>query len=99
VDDKTDTRTLQRFYLVAEKTADLDLDSKPVQDFINTLAAKKIAIDPTLATFEFLHQREGELSPIFVAVDSHLPPDVQRGRRAAEMNIPDDATWQRYNKS
>ncbi len=99
VDDKTDTRTLQRFYLVAEKTADLDLDSKPVQDFIDTLAAKKIAIDPTLATFEFLHQREGELSPIFVAVDSHLPPDVQRGRRAAEMNIPDDATWQRYNKS
>ncbi|MET4731208.1 hypothetical protein ABIE09_005032 [Lysobacter enzymogenes] len=99
VDDKTDTRTLQRFYLVAEKTADLDLDSKPVQDFINTLAVKKIAIDPTLATFEFLHQREGELSPIFVAVDSHLPPDVQRGRRAAEMNIPDDATWQRYNKS
>ncbi|MBN7137393.1 amidohydrolase [Lysobacter enzymogenes] len=99
VDDKTDTRTLQRFYLVAEKTAGLDLDSKPVQDFIDTLAAKKIAIDPTLATFEFLHQREGELSPIFVAVDSHLPPDVQRGRRAAEMNIPDDATWQRYNKS
>jgi len=99
VDDKTDTRTLQRFYLVAEKAADLDLDSKPVQDFINTLAAKKIAIDPTLATFEFLHQREGELSPIFVAVDSHLPPDVQRGRRAAEMNIPDDATWQRYNRS
>ncbi|QWP74875.1 amidohydrolase family protein [Lysobacter sp. K5869] len=99
VDDKTDTRTLQRFYLVAEKAADLDLDSKPVQDFINTLATKKIAIDPTLATFEFLHQREGELSPIFAAVDTHLPPDVQRGRRAAEMNIPDDATWQRYNKS
>lgn len=99
VDDKTDTRTLQRFYLVAEKAADLDLDSKPVQDFIATLAAKKIAIDPTLATFEFLHQREGELSPIFVAVDSHLPPDVQRGRRAAELNIPDDATWQRYNQS
>lgn len=99
VDDKTDTRTLQRFYLVAEKTADLDLDSKPVQDFIQTLASKKIAIDPTLATFEFLHQREGELSPIFTAVDTHLPPDVQRGRRAAEMNIPDDATWQRYNKS
>lgn len=99
VDDKTDTRTLQRFYLVADKTADLDLDSKPVQDFIATLAAKKIAIDPTLATFEFLHQREGELSPIFVAVDEHLPPDVRRDRRAAEMNIPDEATWRRYNKS
>jgi len=33
VDDKTDTRTLQRFYLPAEKTAGLDFDSKRVQDF------------------------------------------------------------------
>ncbi|MGO1071722.1 amidohydrolase family protein [Lysobacter sp. CA199] len=99
VDDKTDTRTLQRFYLVADKTADLDLDSKPVQDFIATLAKKQIAIDPTLATFEFLHQRDGELSPIVVGIDDHLPPDVQRGRRSAEMNIPDDATAARYTKS
>ncbi|MGH8081354.1 MAG: amidohydrolase family protein, partial [Lysobacter sp.] len=99
VDDKTDTRTLQRFYLVADKTADLDLDSKPVQDFIATLAKKQIAIDPTLATFEFLHQRDGELSPIVAGIDDHLPPDVQRGRRSAEMNIPDDATAARYNKS
>jgi len=99
VDDKTDTRTLQRFYLVADKAADLDLDSKPVQDFIATLAKKQIAIDPTLATFEFLHQRDGELSPIVEGIADHLPPDVQRGRRSAEMNIPDDATAARYNKS
>ncbi|WP_082124252.1 amidohydrolase family protein [Lysobacter capsici] len=99
VDDKTDTRTLQRFYLVADKTADLDFDSKPVQDFIATLAKKQIAIDPTLATFEFLHQRDGELSPIVAGIEEHLPPDVQRGRRSAEMNIPDDATAARYTKS
>ena len=99
VDDKTDTRTLQRFYLVADKTADLDFNSKPVQDFIATLAKKQIAIDPTLATFEFLHQRDGELSPIVAGIDDHLPPDVQRGRRSAELNIPDDATAARYNKS
>lgn len=99
VDDKTDTRTLQRFYLVADKTADLDFDSRPVQDFIATLAKKQIAIDPTLATFEFLHQRDGELSPIVAGIEDHLPPDVQRGRRSAEMNIPDDATAARYTKS
>lgn len=99
VDDKTDTRTLQRFYLVADKTVDLDFDSKPVQDFIATLAKKQIAIDPTLATFEFLHQRDGELSPIVAGIEDHLPPDVQRGRRSAEMNIPDDATAARYTKS
>jgi hypothetical protein len=99
VDDKTDTRTLQRFYLPAEKTADLDFDSKPVQDFIALLVAHKTVIDPTLATFEFLHQRDGEMSPIVADIADHLPPDVQRGRRAAEMKIPDDATAARYTRS
>ena len=99
VDDKTDTRTLARFYLPAEKTDALDLDSQPVQDFIAGLAKKQIVIDPTLATFEFLHQRAGEMSPIVADVADHLPPDIQRGRRAAEMNIPDDATASRYNRS
>jgi cytosine/adenosine deaminase-related metal-dependent hydrolase len=95
----TDTRTLERFYLPARGVADLDLDSKPVQDFIATLAQKKIVIDPTLATFEFLHQRNGEISPIFAGIEDAIPPDVQRGRRAAEMDIPDDATGARYRKS
>lgn len=99
VDDKTDTRTLQRFYLPAEKTAALDFDSQPVQDFIKMLASKQTVIDPTLATFEFLHQRNGEMSPIVASVADHLPPDIQRNRRAAEMNIPDDATAERYRRS
>ncbi len=99
VTPETDTRTLQRFYLVADKTDGLDFDSKPVQDFIAELARKQIVIDPTLATFEFLHQREGQLSPIVADVAEHLPPDVQRERRAAEMDIPDDATGARYKRS
>jgi len=99
VDDKTDTRTLERFYLPAKKVADLDFDSKPVQDFIRMMAAKKIASDPTLATFEFIRQRDGTTSPIIAPVADHLPPDVTRSRMAAEMDIPDDATYQRYDKS
>jgi len=99
VTPETDTRTLARFYLVADKTDGLDFDSKPVQDFIAELAKKQIVIDPTLATFEFIHQREGQLSPIVADVADHLPPDVQRGRRAAEMDIPDDATGARYKRS
>lgn len=99
VTPETDTRTLARFYLVADRTDALDFDSKPVQDFIALLAEKQIVIDPTLATFEFIHQREGQLSPIVADVADHLPPDVQRGRRAAEMDIPDDATGARYKRS
>ncbi len=99
VDDKTDTRTLERFYLPARMTADLDFDSKPVQDFIATLAGKQIVIDPTLATFDFIRQRAGQLSPAFAAVAGHMPPDVQRGLRVAEFDIPDDATAARFDKS
>jgi hypothetical protein len=99
VTPQTDTRTLERFYLVAKETAGLDFDSKPVQDFIALLAKKQTVIDPTLATFEFLHQRQGELSPIVADVVDHLPPDIQRSRRVGEMDIPDDATAALYTKS
>jgi hypothetical protein len=96
---ETDTRSLERFYLVAEKAADLDLDGKPVHDFIGLLAAKQIVVDPTLATFDFLRQRAGEMSQAYAAVADHMPPDVKRGLLVGEMNIPDDATAARYTKS
>jgi hypothetical protein len=99
VKDDTDTRTLERFYLPARGVADLNFDSKPVQDFIARLARDQIAIDPTLATFDFIRQRPGELSQAYAAVAAHMPPDVQRGLRSAEFDIPDDATAARYNRS
>jgi len=99
VDDKTDTRTLQRFYLPAEKIADLDFDGQPVQDFIALLAKRQIVIDPTVSTFEFLRQRAGEMPRSYAPVASHMPPDIQRLLLVADMNIPDDATASRYNKS
>jgi len=95
----TDTRTLERFYLVAEKAVDLDLDSTPVQDFIALLKAKNVVIDPTLATFDFLRQRDGTMSPAYAAVADHMPPDVSRGFKVGQMKIPDDATAVRYEKS
>lgn len=99
VDDTTDTRTLERFYLPAKRIADMNFDAKPVQDFIARLAKDQIAVDPTLATFDFIRQRAGEMSQAFAAVAEHMPPDVQRGFKVAEFDIPDDATAARYNKS
>ncbi len=99
VDDKTDTRTLERFYLPAKRAADMNFDAKPVQDFIARLSRDQIAIDPTLSAFDFIRQRPGEMSQIFAAVAEHMPPDVQRGLKTAEFDIPDDATAARYNKS
>ena len=96
VTPSTDTRTLERFYLPAERLGELDLDSAPVQDFINLLKARGTVVDLTLMTFQFLQQRDGELPAELAAVLHHLPPDVQRGARLASMKIPDDATARRY---
>lgn len=99
VKDDTDTRTLERFYLPARSVADMDFDAKPVQDFIARLARDQVVIDPTLTAFDFMRQRAGELSPAYADVADHMPPDVSRGLKSAEFDIPDDATAARYNKS
>jgi hypothetical protein len=99
VTPETDTRTLDRFYLPARKTADLDLDAPPVREFIALLLRRRTVIDPTLATFDFLRHREGVVSAQFEAVADHLPPDVRRGLLVALMDIPDDTTAARYERS
>jgi hypothetical protein len=99
VDEKTDTRTLTRFYLPAENVADLDFDSSRVQDFLKLLADRRIVADPTLTAFDFIRHRDGVVSPAYAAVSDHLPPDVQRGFLQAQMKIADDATAARYEKS
>lgn len=99
VDDKTDTRTLARFYLPAEKVADLDFDSKRVQDFIALLAERQIVVDPTLTAFNFIRHRNGVLSQAYTTIADHLPPDVRRDCLQAQMKIPNDETAARYEKS
>ncbi|HET6603571.1 MAG TPA: amidohydrolase family protein [Xanthomonadaceae bacterium] len=99
VEPTTDTRTLERFRLPAEMTAGLDFDSQPVQDFIASLKANDVAVDPTLATFDYIRQRAGETSKAYAAVIEHMPLALQRQLRTAEMNIPDDATAERYERS
>jgi Amidohydrolase family len=99
VTPETDTRTLDRFYLPARKTADLDLDAPPVREFIALLLRRRTVIDPTLATFDFVRHREGVVSAQFEAVADHLPPDVRRGLLVALMDIPDDTTAARYERS
>lgn len=95
----TDTRTLERFYLPAKKVAGLDFESKPVRDFVAMLAKKRIAIDPTLATFDFIKQRDGTLAEPYAAISPHLPPDVQRWFVSGQFNIPDDKTEALYRQS
>lgn len=95
----TDTRTLERFVLPAEKVGDLDFNSKPVLDFIALLKEKNVAIDPTVVTFEFLRQRDGTVPEGYAEVMEHWPIDLQRSFRIGGMKIPDDAAAERYKKS
>ena len=99
VDDKTDTRTLDRFRLPADKVAGLDFDGKPVQDFIAFLVQHKTVIDPTLTTFDFIRQKDGDLSQAYAAVADHMPPDVRRGFYQGSMDIPDEADRARGTRS
>jgi hypothetical protein len=99
VTDKTDTRTLERFQLPADKVAGMDFDGKPVQDFIAFLVQHKTVIDPTLTTFDFIRQKDGDISQAYAAVADHMPPDVRRGFYQGSMKIPDDATAALHEKS
>ncbi|MBU1618673.1 MAG: amidohydrolase family protein [Gammaproteobacteria bacterium] len=95
----TDTRTLDRFYLPAKQVADLDLQGKAVQDFIRLLKTNNVTVDPTLATFDFLKKTDGTVGEPWRAIVAHLPPDIQRSYARAELDIPDQATADRYGKS
>jgi hypothetical protein len=99
VTESTDTRTLQRFKLPAELVGDIDFDSKVVQDFIALLKTHQTVVDPTLATFDFLRQRDGELAAPYAAIADHMPPDVKRGFRIGGLDIPDDAAALRNRRS
>ncbi|MBT8541799.1 amidohydrolase family protein [Polynucleobacter paneuropaeus] len=98
-DNKTDTRTLERFYLPAEQTGSIDFDSQEVKAFIELLIDKKITIDPTLSAFDFIKQKDGEMADPFASIAEHLPPDLQRSFKTGTMNIPNTATANRYKHS
>lgn len=95
----TETRTLERFILPAEKVADLDFTSPVVKNFISRLKKKGTVIDSTLATFAFLKQKDGDINTPFAPIAAHMPPDVQRGFHVGSMKIADAAAQARYEKS
>ena len=97
--DTTDTRTLERFYLPAEKGVDMNLNSPEIQEFIERLKKNNTVIDPTLATFDFIKHRDGEVADPYKAIAGNMPPDVMRSFKTATMKIPDDKTAKRYEGS
>jgi hypothetical protein len=94
-----DTRTPLRFTLVAERAADLDLDSPAVAEFIGLLRRRGTVVDPTVAIFDSMFRRRpGQLDPSFAMIADHLPPAVRRSMLAGGLSI-DDANADRYAAS
>jgi hypothetical protein len=99
VKPKDDTRTLARFYLVADNAHELALDGAEARDFIKLLQRGPTVIDPTLACFEGMFvQRQGETDPTYAPIAAHLPAAHQRRLRTNSMNVT-DANVERYRKS
>ena len=86
----TDTRSLERFTLIAENAHALDLDAPPFQDFLKLLVAHKTVLDPTLCTFEAqFTQKPGELNPSFAAIAEHMPISLRRGFYKSDSELTD----------
>jgi imidazolonepropionase-like amidohydrolase len=87
----TDTRDTTRFTLVGEHATELDLDGKPVQDFIAQLVKHHTIVDPTLDVFEDLYIGvPGQLLPDFKDELLRLPLQLQRQYLAAELPLTPD---------
>jgi hypothetical protein len=87
----TDTRDTTRFTLVGDHAAELDLDGKPVRDFIAQLLKHHTIIDPTLGAFEDLYIGvPGELLPDFKDELLRLPLQLQRQYLQAELPLTPD---------
>jgi hypothetical protein len=88
-DRTTDTRTLLRFTLLADRAPTLDLGSRPVTDYIALLREHQIVIDPTMVTFESLYlARPGVFDPTIAAVADRLPPVIARYFLAGGLAAP-----------
>jgi len=95
----TDTRDTTRFTLIGDHAAELDLDGKPVQDFIAQLVKHHTIIDPTLNAFEEMFIGvPGQLLPDFKDALERLPLQLQRQYLQAELPIS-AANKDRYAKA
>jgi hypothetical protein len=85
-----DSRTLGRFYVIAENAHAMDLDARPVRDFIKLLKEHGTVVDATLATFSDWTFKQGETHPAYAAIADHLPITAQRALRRNTMNVTDE---------
>ncbi|HEY7505136.1 MAG TPA: amidohydrolase family protein [Gemmatimonadales bacterium] len=86
--DKEDTRTPFRFTALGLRTAKLSLDDPRFQALVAEMLKRKVAHDPTIATFQsLLLARPGVTTVVDSAWLGHMPGPVQRSRKVALLDI------------
>lgn len=86
---------LNRFFGPGKHAQHIDLGAEPMKGFIDTLAAKKIVIDPTLTVYEqsFVPE-QGEVAAAALPFVGVVPPQVERSFKSGGLVAPEgyDAT-------
>jgi hypothetical protein len=86
--DKEDTRTPFRFTALGLRTAKLKLDDPRFQGLVAEMVKRRVAHDPTIATFQsLLLARPGATTTVDSAWLDHMPGPVQRSRKVALLDI------------
>jgi imidazolonepropionase-like amidohydrolase len=101
-DEVKDTRTPVRFSAVADRAAELDLNSDRVRAFVQLLKERKTVVDPTINVFESMFtDRPGTISTSFASIADRLPPQVRRGLLSGGLPVPEgkDARYRESSKA
>jgi imidazolonepropionase-like amidohydrolase len=91
---------MARFEGPGRYAKDVDLSAEPMKSLIATMAARHIAVDPTLVVVEALYVPEnGDLSPSYAPFSGTLPPALERGFLQGGFAVPKDLTRADYRAS
>ena len=86
-----DSNGLLRFFGPGRYAAGVDLKSAEMKTYLDELARRGIASDPTLPVFEsILVPERGEIAQAYVPFLGTLPPSLERGLRAGGLKPPED---------
>ena len=99
-DKVKETRTPERFTGPGAYAGAIDLQSKPVNDFIALLLQHHTTVDVTMGAFEAMYTgRPGHVSSDFLPVIDRLPAQVQRGALSGGLTVSTDPKALNYDQT
>ncbi len=91
---------MNRFIGTGKYAADVDVHSPTMSSFLDELASRHIAVDPTVVTFESLYVPDrGSMPPAEVPYAVSLPPQLSRAFLSGGMAPPPDLSRERMRAS